>query len=199
MDEIATEGDVLTKFKAAGGSATGVPDSTQCVTKANLTNPSGLPNNMVLNVAGTYDSNELVADPDITFREKAKVLHVHVDCENSYLDISRDANMRLDFSEGIQFHYLGTYSFGVLNADEDYYTQGSSFTIGYIIGSVTNKSPESYNVEVEMVYNGEHKRVSISRIEPKEYANFGNTALSYEWPLTYDSNTLTINFIGTLA
>lgn len=72
MDEIATEGDVLTKFKAAGGSATSVPDSTQCVTKANLTNPYGLPNNMTLTVSGSYNTNELVANPDIAFENTTK-------------------------------------------------------------------------------------------------------------------------------
>lgn len=72
MDEIATEGDVLTKFKAAGGSATSVPDSTQCVTKANLTNPAGLPSNMTLTVSGSYNTNELVANPDIAFEDTTK-------------------------------------------------------------------------------------------------------------------------------
>ena len=69
MDEIATEQDVLDKFHAAGFTGGTVPHATECVTKGNLTNPSGLPSNASLKVSTGYNDNECVQQSDITIEK----------------------------------------------------------------------------------------------------------------------------------
>ena len=66
MGEIATEQDVLDKYHNAGFTGGTVPHATECVTKGNLTNPSGLPSNASLNVSTGYNDNECVQQSDIT-------------------------------------------------------------------------------------------------------------------------------------
>lgn len=66
MGEIATEQDVLDKYHNAGFTGGTVPHATECVTKGNLTNPSGLPSNASLNVSAGYNDNECVQQSDIT-------------------------------------------------------------------------------------------------------------------------------------
>lgn len=78
MDEIATEQDVLDKYHNAGGSGGSVPSSDQCVTKSNLTNPAGLPSNVTLTVSGSYRSDELVNEGDISFKKTTTVNKIYL-------------------------------------------------------------------------------------------------------------------------
>ena len=148
MDEIATEGDVLTKFKAAGGSATSVPDSTQCVTKANLTNPAGLPSDMALNVTGTYDSNELVAGPDISFKHVTSGVRCTI-YNLAYDWISVDIELYIDRPSG-QGHMLALKS-------PDYYREYSllygpgDYKIKYMKCTLTNNTQDVLTVDIEQL------------------------------------------------
>lgn len=140
MDEIATEGDVLTKFKAAGGSATAsVPDSTQCVTKANLTNPAGLPNNMTLTVSGSYNTNELVANPDIAFGNTTKYGSIYFDnqtgnCTVLALKISLNGKTIVNTTENIPY---GSWT---IEFENNEYSAGVMFKPGDISLTFKNTS-----------------------------------------------------------
>lgn len=77
--EIATEGDVLLKYQAVaggGGQTNRIPDPDQCVTKANLTNPSGMASGVKISVGGSYETNELVCEKDISFRKSTQTARI---------------------------------------------------------------------------------------------------------------------------
>ena len=178
MDEIATEGDVLTKFKAAGGSATGVPDSTQCVTKANLTNPAGLPNNMTLTVSGSYNTNELVANPDIAFRNTTKYGTIYFDnetgnCTVLALKISLNGKTIVNTTEDIPY---GSWT---IEFEYDEYFAGVMFKPGDI--SLTFKNTSTIHETHEFQFysydgTGHDTMIGEKKVNYQETCTFTNSS-----------------------